>query len=194
MGAYRDHIHNRYYSTFIYNMECPVCLEFYDVDLHIAIKLVCCHTLCTTCCNNQIRMSDQISCPQCFKITDKSAISNECETIKRIASSKSGGPNTQLSPMPPETSSSDLMKILVRNFRNRFVELTVQKQCSVFQLKELIEIVEGVQANSQWILFNGLSLENTRRLSEYNIVNGSILTLVMRSFGGTENKKGLDAF
>ena len=167
-------------------MECQICLEYYNLDSHIAIKLVCCHTLCLLCCNDQIKVSDKISCPQCFKVTEKSAIQNECETIKRIISGNSGGFNEDIGDIPQETSS---FKVLLRNFRNRFVELTVQRQYTVAQLKELVEMVEGVEANSQWILFNGLSLENSRRLGEYNIVQGSILTLVMRSFGGRKNNR-----
>ena len=164
-------------------MECPVCYIDYNLKDQAAIKLACCHTLCLLCCKDQISTSNKISCPQCFKVTEKNAIHQESDTIKRIISARSGVSNNNNFESKANTKNN-VIKILVRNFRNRFIDLTINENSTVLQLKQLVKIVEGVEENSQWLLFNGAGLDDDKKISDYNIIDGSIVTLVMRSFGG----------
>ena len=107
----------------------------------------------------------------------------ESDTIKRIISARSGVSNNNNFESKANTKNN-VIKILVRNFRNRFIDLTIHENSTVLQLKQLVKIVEGVEENSQWLLFNGAGLDDGKKISDYNIIDGSIVTLVMRSFGG----------
>lgn len=162
-------------------MECPVCFLEFNLGEQTAIRLFCGHMLCRSCCNNQLKFAPKISCPQCFQTTNGSEVLSECATIKRILHGKS----KQFDFKPaPSIIKNDNIRILLRNFRNRFVELTIPRSITVFALKTLIKPIENIPEASQLILFNGVCLNDFSKLEDYNITKNSVLTLVTRSFGG----------
>ena len=163
-------------------MECPVCLNRYDLDTCIAIKLSCCHTLCKECCNNQLEKKEQVSCPQCFRLTNKDIINTICETIERLVISASKSKENQLDSKTIILKNSKI--ILIRNIRNQFIEIDIKNDATILQLKEMICEIERIDSNSQCLLFNGIALQNDKRISDYKINDSDMISLVVRTNGG----------
>ncbi|OMJ66226.1 hypothetical protein SteCoe_37012 [Stentor coeruleus] len=125
-----------------------------------------------------MKNNESINCPQCFKITSNINMIKSCQSINRILLSRIQGieDNTQ--------DNSDEICILIRNIKNRFFELNVNRNETVKKLKEMVKDVEGIDPNSQWLIYNGRGLQNENTIKECEIRNGHIISLVVRSFGG----------
>ena len=55
---------------------------------------------------------------------------------------------------------------------------------TIEDLKRLIHNIDGAIPDEQRLIFDGMQLEDSRTLSDYNIQNGSILDMVLRLKGG----------
>ncbi|OMJ92999.1 hypothetical protein SteCoe_4078 [Stentor coeruleus] len=159
-------------------MECPVCFALYDLESNQAVKLLCCHTVCKLCINLMKNNSGSINCPQCFKITSNINMIETCQSINRILLSR----NQIIE--DDARNANDEICILIRNIKNRFFELKVNRNDTVKKLKELVKNVEGIDTDAQWLLYNGRGLQNEDTIRNSNIRDGHIISLVVRSFGG----------
>lgn len=159
-------------------MECPVCFSVYDLKSHQAVKLLCCHTVCRLCINLIKTTSGSINCPQCFKITSNVNMIESCQSINRILLSR----NQNIEDSAQNDSNE--ICILIRNIKNRFFELKVNRNDTVNKIKKMINDVEGIDPNAQWLLYNGRGLNDETIIKDSEIKNGHIISLVTRSFGG----------
>ncbi|XP_058448014.1 uncharacterized protein LOC131428249 [Malaya genurostris] len=76
------------------------------------------------------------------------------------------------------------MQIYVKTLTGRTIVLSVEATDSVESLKKKVEEREDVPPNNQRLLFAGKQLEDGRFLSDYSIIKGSTVHLVLRLRGG----------
>ena len=165
-------------------MECPICSERYSRKSVRAKKLSCCHTLCSKCIKATSE-KNSVSCPLCFKKTEKVDEIDDCKTIDRILLSKENPSISLTNPsISLENPNLNTISILVRNLNNRSFELTIKTSDTILQLKQMIDNVENISPSAQWLLYNGLALQDACFVKDYHISNDSIITVVHRSFGG----------
>lgn len=162
-------------------MECPICFCIYNLEKNQAVKLQCSHTLCKYCIDFSKKPDNTFSCPQCFKVTKYADSIEVCETIRRILMAKSR--NLEIDQRENQ-SFDDMILILIRSMNNRSFEIKINRNETVKRLKDLVKEVEGVEPKAQWLLYNGIALDDEKKLKEYNIMNGHIVSLVFRSLGG----------
>jgi len=85
---------------------------------------------------------------------------------------------------PYGTRPSGSMEIYVKTLTGKTFALFVEPFLTVKELKEMIVDKEGVPPCHQRIVFGPNQLEDGKTLSDYNILNKSVLHLVLRLRGG----------
>ena len=76
------------------------------------------------------------------------------------------------------------MQIIIRTSTGKNIPLQVYHSDTVEEVKKLIEEREGIPSCQQWLVFNnGPQLVDERTLSDYNVVDGAEVHLVLRLSG-----------
>ena len=78
------------------------------------------------------------------------------------------------------------MPIIIKTFLGKAIPLKVVHNCTVGQVKTMINIEEGISHVQQRLIAKGKQLQDHRTLSEYDIKEHSILHLVLRLRGGMQ--------
>lgn len=76
------------------------------------------------------------------------------------------------------------MQIFMKTFTGRTITLDAEQSDTVAILKSKLSEKEGIPADSQRMVFAGKNLEDSRKLSEYNIQAMSTVNLLLRLRGG----------
>ena len=71
-------------------------------------------------------------------------------------------------------------KIFIKTIKGNTIVIYYLNDDSIQNIKNKIEIKEGISADMQLLFFNGKQLEATRTLKYYNIQNMSILHLALK--------------
>lgn len=76
------------------------------------------------------------------------------------------------------------MQIFMKTFTGRTITLDAEQSDTVAFLKSKLSEKEGIPADSQRMVFAGKNLENSHKLSDYNIQAMSTINLLLRLRGG----------
>ncbi|CAD8128711.1 unnamed protein product [Paramecium sonneborni] len=76
------------------------------------------------------------------------------------------------------------MEIYIKTTNGKNITLEVDSLMTILNLKEKIQEKEGISSNSSRLIFQGHSLDDEKRLWEYNIQTNSTLHQVLRLRGG----------
>ena len=76
------------------------------------------------------------------------------------------------------------MFIKIKNLTGRVIDLDVEEDDTVDRVKERVEEKEGIPPSQQRLIFGGKAMGDTKKLSDYKIVAGNTLHLVLALRGG----------
>lgn len=75
-------------------------------------------------------------------------------------------------------------QIFVKSINGKSRTLEVNPESTIADIKQQLQDKEGLNPEEQRLIFGGKNLEDTRKLSDYNIQAESTLHLVLRVRGG----------
>ena len=78
------------------------------------------------------------------------------------------------------------MQIFVRSLTGKMITLNVLPHDTILSVKAKIQDREQIPINQQRLIYASKTLEDSHKLSDYNIENTHTLTLVLRLLGGIE--------
>ena len=77
-----------------------------------------------------------------------------------------------------------MVEITIRSLTGRSIPVEIDLQQRVSDLKEVVEVKEGIPPAQQRFLFPGRQLDDDKPLAECGVANGSDLHLVLSLRGG----------
>ena len=92
-------------------------------------------------------------------------------------------------PDPSDTEGDTDMQIFVKLTTGRTITLDVEASDTIATVKSLIKNKEGIPKVQQRLLFMDQQLEDSCTLSDYNIQQNNILTLLLGIKGGAPKKR-----
>ena len=81
------------------------------------------------------------------------------------------------------SSSNAEMTISVRMLTGKIFPIVCRKSDTILTIKERIQIKQGIPPDEQRIVYKGEQLEDDKLISDYNIVDGCSIHLVLKSRG-----------
>ncbi|KAI6645729.1 polyprotein [Oopsacas minuta] len=85
---------------------------------------------------------------------------------------------------PPLIDNSTNMLIKVKTLTGKEIELDIEPNDKVERIKEKVEEKEGIPPPQQRLIFGGKQMNDEKLASDYKIVGGSVLHLVLALRGG----------
>ncbi|CCE35324.1 probable ubiquitin-like protein ubl1 [Claviceps purpurea 20.1] len=76
------------------------------------------------------------------------------------------------------------MLIKVRTLTGKEIELDIESEYRIFQIKEKVEEKEGIPPVQQRLIHGGKQMADDKTAAEYNLVPGDTLHLVLALRGG----------
>ena len=76
------------------------------------------------------------------------------------------------------------VQIKIKTLTGKIFDVNVELDDDVLKLKKKVKILEGIPVDQIRLIFNGVQLEDGRKLNSYNVISGSMLHLVLRLRGG----------
>ncbi len=80
------------------------------------------------------------------------------------------------------------IRLQLKTATGQLLNLTINPMHTILDLKKQIYILQEVILDNQRIIFQGKQLDDPKRLCDYNIVNDSVLHIVLRLRGGMFHK------
>ncbi|OUT23765.1 hypothetical protein CAS74_000135 [Pichia kudriavzevii] len=85
-----------------------------------------------------------------------------------------------------------MVEITIRSLTGRSIPVEIDLQQRVSDLKEVVEVKEGIPPAQQRFLFTGRQLDDDKTLAECGVANGSDLHLVLSLRGAPARVKTLE--
>ncbi len=79
------------------------------------------------------------------------------------------------------------MNIKIKSLTGKIIKLQVEPTCTITQVKEKVQEMEGIRPDLQRLMFNGVFLKNEAKISETLVEPGSTLHMVLGLRGGTKS-------
>jgi hypothetical protein len=79
------------------------------------------------------------------------------------------------------------MNINIKSLTGKIIKVQVEPTCTITQLKEKVQEMEGIKPDLQRLMFNGEFLKNEAKISETLVEPGSTLYMVLALRGGTRS-------
>ncbi|KAI8322830.1 polyubiquitin [Martensiomyces pterosporus] len=76
------------------------------------------------------------------------------------------------------------MNIKIKTLTGKEIELDIEKDATILQIKERLEEKEGIPPQQQRLIFGGKQMDDTKTVDFYKIEGGSVLHLVLALRGG----------
>ncbi len=76
------------------------------------------------------------------------------------------------------------MNINIKSLTGRIINVYVEPTCTITQVKEKVQEMEGIGPDQQRLIFNGVLLKNEAKVSETKLEPGSTLHMVLALRGG----------
>ena len=76
------------------------------------------------------------------------------------------------------------MNIKIKTLTGKIINVTIQHDYSINEIKQHVQEMEGIDPNQMKILYNGEILDNDAKIKDYNINQHSTLHLVLALRGG----------
>ncbi|PWA38016.1 hypothetical protein CTI12_AA585240 [Artemisia annua] len=80
-------------------------------------------------------------------------------------------------------TSKGFMQIFIKTFTGKMISLEVQRLDTIGNVKAKIQEKEGTPADQQALSFDGIVLEDSGTIADFNIKKESIITLLLKSTG-----------
>lgn len=99
-------------------------------------------------------------------------------------------------PVMPKPAGTPHFAIIVKTLTGKSITFQVSELHLVFELKCLIRDKEGIFTDQKHLIYKGKVLEDDRLVSDYSIIEGSVVSLVLRLRGGymaPEPERGIAA-
>ncbi|GMM47379.1 hypothetical protein DAPK24_039540 [Pichia kluyveri] len=77
-----------------------------------------------------------------------------------------------------------MVQINIRSLTGRTIPVNIELTQQVSELKEIVEVKEGIPPQQQRFLFAGRQLDDDKTLAECGVIEGSDLHLVLSLRGG----------
>ncbi|KAF2711315.1 ubiquitin-like protein 1 [Pleomassaria siparia CBS 279.74] len=74
--------------------------------------------------------------------------------------------------------------IKVRTLTGKEIELTIENDTEIGEIKKLVEQQEGIPPAQQRLIYGGKQMVDDKKASEYNLEGGATLHLVLALRGG----------
>ena len=90
-------------------------------------------------------------------------------------------------PASPEDLMQEIpqtLRITIKTLSGGTIDLNIEYNDTVQKIKERVEEIQGIPPDQQRLIFNGKTIAEDRRASDYHIVTGSVLHLVLALRGG----------
>jgi len=72
------------------------------------------------------------------------------------------------------------MQIFIKTLSGKSIPLDIDDLTTVADVKTKLKDMEGIPVDDQRLIFSGRQLEDTDKLSAHNVVDGSVIHLVLR--------------
>ena len=85
---------------------------------------------------------------------------------------------------PAPVVEDPMIQLFVKTINNRSIAIKIDKKSKIEGIKTIIHDQEGIERDSMRLIYSGKQLDDAFTLQDYNILEHSVIHLVLRLKGG----------